>query len=198
MKSWTIAGIIAIVAVVALGTVTTLAAEPTLPPGCTWYEDDEFKFKIGYPETWERMPEEQITCTEPTLHVTIFQEPDTPATITVEVCSSEFDIEGFKAKGAKDVVINGRDGYEVTIEQDFPPIKNRVFAFVVDDRVYRVHCMCKTDIFDEHEATFDNVINSFVIAYPAPVTEAAEEPGFEAVFTIAGLLAVAYLLRRSG
>ena len=58
MKNEIIVGLIAIVAIVALGTVPTLAAEPTLPPGYTWYEDEEFKFKIGYPENWTAVPKE--------------------------------------------------------------------------------------------------------------------------------------------
>ena len=54
------AGLIAIAAIMALGTVAILAAESTLPPGYTWYEDEEFKFKIGYPEGWTVTPKEKI------------------------------------------------------------------------------------------------------------------------------------------
>ena len=59
MKSKTIAGLIAIAAIVALGTVTILAAETTPPPGYTWYEDEEFKFKIAYPENWTIVPKKK-------------------------------------------------------------------------------------------------------------------------------------------
>ena len=81
-----------------------------------------------------------------------------------------------------------------------PPVKMKLVAFAVDDRYYVISCTNSAELFDEYVDMFDNAINSFVIEYPAPVTPTPEEgvPGFEAVFAIAGLLAVAYLLRRRG
>lgn len=70
MKSKTIAGLIAIVAIVAFGTVTTLAAGPTLPLGYTWYEDEEFKFEIAYPEGWVK---EEVTYGEGYTRGCVFQ-----------------------------------------------------------------------------------------------------------------------------
>ncbi len=61
MKIKVLACLLAIAVIVAIGTVPTLAAEPTLPPGYTWYEDDEFKFKIAYPEGWVK---EEVTYGE--------------------------------------------------------------------------------------------------------------------------------------
>jgi PGF-CTERM protein len=207
MKSKTIAGLIAIVAIVALGTVPTLAAEPTLPPGYTWYEDEEFKFKIGYPEGFEKG---EGVYGEGILGGVFFNEPDTPNIIAVTILDSECNIEELKAMGAKEVVINGREGYDV-IFQPIPIVKQRLVYFPVDERCYSISCSTAAELFDEYAAKFDIAINSFVIEAPAPstpspsptatptsvpVAEAPEEPGFEMLLAIAGLLAVAYLLRR--
>jgi len=169
MKSKTIAGLIAIAAIVALGTVTILAAETTLPPGYTWYEDEEFKFKIAYPENWTIVPKEEITIIdEDTLGVAMFRDPDTTNMIFVSVLS-EYDMEELKAIGAKKVVINGREGYEAII-QPMPPVKMKLIAFAVADRYYLISCTTSVELFDEYVDIFDNAINSFVIEYPAPVT----------------------------
>jgi PGF-CTERM protein len=213
MKKKIIVGLIAIVAIVALGTVPTLAAEPTLPPGYTWYEDEEFKFKIGYPEGWTVTPKEEIGLGESTMNginlsavgAAMFMEPDTPSMIFVTV-NSVSDVEKLKAlleseMGAKKVIINGREGYDMTL-QPIPPVKQRVVYFFVDEMYYIISCSTAVELFDEYAAKFDTAIDSFVIEYPAPVTPTPtpEEgvPGFEVVFAIAGLLAVAYLLRRRG
>jgi len=140
----------------------------------------------------------------------MFGDPDTANMISVLV-SSEYDMEELKAKGAKKVVINDREGYEAII-QPMPPVKMKLVAFAVADRYYLISCTTSAELFDEYVDMFDNAINSFVIEYPAPVTPTPspspspspsptpEEgvPGFGAVFAIAGLLAVAYLLRRKG
>jgi len=213
MRSKTIAGLIVIVAIVTLGTVPIVTAEPTLPPGYTWYEDEEFKFKIGYPEGWTVTPKEEIGFGESTMNgvnlrtvgAAMFQEPDTPNMIMVSV-NSVSDAEKLKAlleseMGAKKVIINGREGYDMTF-QPMPIVKQRVVYFFVDDRCYIISCSTAEELFDEYAVKFDTAINSFVIEYPAPVTPTPtpEEgvPGFGAVFAIAGLLAVAYLLRRRG
>jgi len=213
MKKKIIAGLIAIVAIVALGTVPILAAEPTLPPGYTWYEDEEFKFKIGYPEGWTVTPKEEIILGESTMNginlstvgAAMFMEPDTPNIIGVSV-NSVSDVEKLKAlieseMGAKKVIINGREGYDITF-QPIPIVKQRVVYFFVDEMCYTISCSTAVELFDEYANIFDTAINSFVIEYPALVTPTPtpEEgvPGFEVVLAIAGLLAVAYLLRRRG
>ena len=207
MRNDTIANLIAIIAIAIIllcpGLVATASAtptsEPTLPSGYNWYYDDEFKFGIGYPEDWTVVPKEEITITdEVTLGVAMLRDPDTANMISVSV-SSEYDMEELKAKGAKKVIINGREGYEAII-QPMPPVKMKLVAFAVADRYYVISCTTSAELFDEYVDTFDNAINSFVIEYPAPVTPTPtpEEgvPGFEAVFAVAGLLTVAYLLRR--
>jgi PGF-CTERM protein len=221
MKKEIIVGLIAIVAIVALGTVPTLAAEPTLPPGYTWYEDEEFKFKIGYPENWTAVPKEEIILGESTMNginlstvgAAMFMEPDTPNIIIGVSVNSVSDVEKLKAlleseMGAKKVIINGREGYDMT-SQPMPIVKQRVVYFFIDEKCYTISCLtaaelfdATAELFDEYADIFDTAINSFVIEYPAPVTPTPtpEEgvPGFGAVFAIAGLLAVAYLLRRRG
>lgn len=171
MKKKIIVGLIAIVAIMVLGTVPTLAAEPTLPPGYTWYEDEEFKFKIGYPEDWRVVPEEEKIYGEGMLGGAMFQYPDTPNTIAVNILDSECDIEKLKAMGAQEVVINGREGYDV-IFQPLPIVTQRLVHFPVDERCYFISCSTEVELFDEYAAKFDTAINSFVIEYPAPVTPA--------------------------
>jgi hypothetical protein len=96
MKSKTIAGLIAIVAIAAFGTVTMLAAEPTLPPGYTWYQNEEFKFKIGYPEGWS-MPKGKTTYGEGLLGGARFT-PGTPGVTLQVLVASEFAMDELKAK----------------------------------------------------------------------------------------------------
>jgi hypothetical protein len=207
IKKKIIVGLIAIVAIVALGTVPILAAEPTLPPGYTWYEDEEFKFKIAYPEDWRVVLEEEITYGEGMLGGAMIEYPDTPNMIAVNILDSECGIEELKAMGAQEVVINGREGYDV-IFQPIPIVKQRVVIFPVDERCYIISCSTAVELFDEYATIFDTAINSFVIEAPTPspsptatptsvpAAGAPEEPGFDAVFAIVGLVAVAYLLKR--
>jgi len=208
MKKKIIVGLIAIVAIVALGTVPTFAAEPTLPPGYTWYEDEEFKFKIGYPEGWT-MPEGETTYGEGLLGGAEFTPPGVPVTLQVLV-ASEFAMDAFKAMNGTTVMINGREGYDVTHDFEFMVLMRiRQVAFAVEDRYYVITCTALAENYDDYADAFETAINSFVIEYPAPVTPTPSPtvtpsptpspspiPGFEAVLAIAGLLAVAYLLRR--
>lgn len=213
MKSKTIAGVIAIVAILALGTVTTLAAEPTLPPGYTWYEDEEFKFKIGYPEGWS-MPEGEATYDEGLLGGALFTQ-GTPGVTLQVVVASEFAMDELKAMG-KTVMINGREGYDAEAEF-MGGMKSRNVAFAVEDRYYVIMCTAPAETYDGYADAFETAINSFVIGYPAPdtstpspsqsptttptsvpVAETPEEPGFEAILAIADLLVVSYLVKRRG
>jgi hypothetical protein len=102
----------------------------------------------------------------------------------------------------KDVVINGREGYDVTFESPWEGVQSeRIVAFTVDDRYYVIKATALPDLFDEYANVFDNIINSFVIEYPAPISSPSSSPtvtpsptpspspipGFEAIFAIAGL-----------
>ncbi len=138
------------------------APRPLLPEGHNWYYDDEFGYMISYPEDWTVVPKEDIApLGEGTESAQFFREPDTPSTILVSILS-EFDIERFKDTGAKAIVINGREGYEV-IMQPIPLAKERMVVFFVNDKYYLITCSTSVDLFDKYAATFDNAINSFVI-----------------------------------
>ena len=96
-----------------------------------------------------------------------------------------------------------------------PVVKQRLVYFPVDDRCYNIACSTSEDLFADYAGIFDTAINSVVIETPAPVTltpspspspsetptsvpaaEAPEEPGFEIVFAIVGIVAVAYIVKR--
>ncbi|MCW7078558.1 MAG: right-handed parallel beta-helix repeat-containing protein [Canidatus Methanoxibalbensis ujae] len=172
------AGLIALAVIMALGTVAILAAESTLPPGYTWYEDEEFKFKIGYPEGWTVTPKEKIILGKSamnginisTVGAVIFT--DTPNMIFVSV-NSVSDVEKLRAliseMGAKKVMINGREGYDITL-QPIPMVKQRAVYFFVDEMCYIISCSTTVELFDKYADIFDASINSFVIEHPAPVT----------------------------
>jgi len=141
---------------------------PTLPEGYNWYHNDEFGYKIAYPESWTVVPQEQIGLGEGMEQCQIFQDPDTPNSINVTV-NSEYDIEGLKTLAGmgviisgRDVVINGREGYEAIMEPA-PVARMKIVAFVVNDKYYVIACFTSADLWDEYVATFDNAIDSFVI-----------------------------------
>ncbi len=204
MKSKTIAGLMAIVAIMALGIVPILVAEPTLPPGYTWYEDEEFKFKIGYPEGWS-MPEGETTYGEGLLGGARFT-PGTPGVTLQVLVASEFAMDELKAMEGKTVMINGREGYDATFDVEIMIVmKIREVAFAVEDRYYVITCTAPAKVYADYADAFETAINSFVIEYPTPVTpppaaEAPEKgiPGFETIFSFTGLVAVVYLVRRRG
>lgn len=214
MCNKSIIGLIAIVAIVAVGMCTgyaettsaTSESEPALAPGYKWYQDDEFRFKIAYPESWTVTPMEEKDLYRGLLGSVAFSDPNTPSINTFSVMISSEINERLKSMEGKDVVINGREGYEViTSSISIGGAVLRVVTFTVDDRYYQISCITSKDLFDEYAATFDNAINSFVIEYPEPVTPMPSPsvtptpkegvPGFEAVFAIAGLLAVVYIWR---
>lgn len=162
---------------------------PTLAAGYKWYHDDEFNYAISYPEGWEEVF--NLGFGEGLEGGVQFQEYDTPNIIMVLI-ASEYDIEGLKAMGGKEVVINDRKGYEVII-RPMPTVKQRIVAFEVDDKYYLVSCSTAEDLYDKYADAFDTAINSFIVTIsptPTPI------PGFEVIPAIAGLFAVAYLLRR--
>ena len=141
---------------------------PTLPEGYNWYHNDEFGYKIAYPESWTVVPQETMGLGEGMEHAQTFEDPDTPSRIFVTV-NSEYDIEGLKTLAGmgviisgRDVVINGREGYEAIMEPT-AGLKMKIVAFLVNDKYYVLFCYTSVDLWDEYAATFDNAINSFVI-----------------------------------
>jgi len=137
------------------------ATTPTLPEGYNWHNNDEFGYKIGYPESWTVVSQETMELGPGIEHAQMFEDPEHPAVFTVMV-NSEYDIQGLQAMGARDVVINGREGYEAII-QPMQGSKMKIVAFVVGDRYYLISCFTLADLWGEYVATFDNAINSFVV-----------------------------------
>lgn len=143
--------------------------EPVLAPGYTWYHDEEFGYKIGYPENWVK--EVAISTDESKDDGMVFSDPDTGTSMVMVATASEYDMEALKAgtEGGKEVVINGRKGYEAIL-QPMPPVKMKLVVFTVDDKYYIISCTAPVEsldgsmsTFNETVDTFDNVINSFVI-----------------------------------
>jgi hypothetical protein len=133
--------------------------EPVLAPGYTWYHDEEFGYKIAYPENWEKI--DVIPAGEGMEGAVSFMDMGTPTNVIGVIITSEYDMEELKAVGTE-VVINGRKGY-AAIDQPMPPVKTKVVAFAVDSRYYVVSVTTSADSFDEQTEMIDNVINSFVI-----------------------------------
>ena len=137
--------------------------------------------------------------------------------------SDQGSLEEFKERGIVteygEITINDREGYEVVYHMG--TIKIRWIEFTVDDLYYVVSASAPEDEYDKYAETFETAVNSFVIEYPAPVTAtptptststptptpsptsatsqtSSSTPGFEGAFVIAGVLAVAYILKRMG
>ena len=137
----------------------SLTAVPIFAQNYKWYHNDEFNYKISYPDNWTMVSQEVITPDE--LSRTSFEEPDSTSTFFVSIMQ-EVDIEEIKALG-KEVVINEMKGYQVT--QSIPSVgmKITMVVFQVDDKHYTIGCTTSEELFDEYSDTFDNIINSFEI-----------------------------------
>jgi len=137
-------------------------AEPVLSPGYAWYHDEEFGYKIAYPENWEKI--DVIPAGEGMEGAVSFRDPGTPTNTIGVTITSEYDMEALKAgaEGGKEVVINGREGYEAIL-QPMSMVKMKLVVFAVGDRYYVVSPTTSADSFDEQTEMIDNVINSFVI-----------------------------------
>lgn len=143
-------------------------AEPVLSPGYAWYHDEEFGYKIAYPENWVK---DVVISTDGGDDGVIFSDPDTGTSNVMVATTSEYDMEALKAgaEGGKEVVINGREGYEAIL-QPMPVVKMKLVVFTVGDKYYMISCTAPVEsldgsmsTFNETVDTFDNVINSFVI-----------------------------------
>lgn len=142
--------------------------EPVLAPGYKWYHDEEFGYKIAYPENWVK---DVVISTDGGDDGVIFIDPDTGTSNVMVATTSEYDMEALKAgaEGGKEVVINGRKGYEAIL-QPMSMVKMKLVVFTVGDKYYMISCTAPVEsldgsmsTFNETVDTFDNVINSFVI-----------------------------------
>ena len=143
-------------------------AAPTLPEGYSWHNNDEFGYKIAYPEGWTVVPGATEGLSGGMIHVQTFEEPDGPGMFSA-IISTEYALAALKAQGGQDVVINGRNGYKVTSQITIGAGEHTIIrkmktcAFVVNGKYYVIQGSYSGDLWDEYAATFDNAINSFVI-----------------------------------
>jgi len=147
----------------------------TVTPGYIRVYDYKLDYGFEYPEDWEtQTPEvvdgEDVESTE------MFTEPGTPTTLIVgiklsnltslEEVKEEFK-EGLKGLGGtileeREIVVNGREGYEV-IYKPIAPVKIRQVIFIANGKTYMLVCSTAELLYDEYEEIFDHVIDSFVI-----------------------------------
>jgi len=195
-------------------TIQTTETPPL--PGYKWYYD-ETGYKIAYPDDWELVFPEIVSGFVRINNITendsksvescVWFDDDlrTPTYVTVTVKSVNWTNleEGEKREletleklatvlEKKEIVVNGRKGFEVIYKRPFGvPVKQKLVLFVANGRSYTIHCSTSEELYDKYKDTFDNIINSFGIP-----TIPTSTPGFEVIFVIAGLLAMAYFLRR--
>lgn len=151
----------------------------TLKSGYTWYRDDEFGFRIGYPEDWD---ERGMGLQEGQEAGVVFEPPGSLeggdyVQIMVIVCSDlertpqakileiheyeELKKQGLVSKYGE-VTINDRKGYEV-IRPAFSTYKVTIVVFEVDDFYYVINIWTRLELYDKYEDTFEDIINSFII-----------------------------------
>ncbi len=113
---------------------------PTLEPGYEWYQNDEFGYKIAYPEDWGTSPSGSVFSTYPQEYTSIYGEEEHLSfyvEIDVLVSSNQTEsrfweygffigeeipigLEELKEQGRiieyKDITVNGKDGIEVVFD----------------------------------------------------------------------------------
>lgn len=145
----------------------------TLKPGYTWYQDDEFGFRIGYPEDWEERNEGSGEGQE--AGVSFESDVITPSTdnpeafVAVWVLSNSTSLKFWESpdwverggleKGKEtgmvlkygNVTINGREGFEIVFDpfmvgsgSKTPVMRERLVIFTVDDLDYVVMAAANT------------------------------------------------------
>jgi len=150
---------------------------PTEPvtPGYVRVYDYTLGYGLEYPENWEsQIPEvvdgENVESTE------MFTKPGTPTTLIVTVKLSnltsleevqgetkeELNKLGMTILEEREVIANGREGYEV-IYKPLPAVKIRQVVFIANGKTYMLVCSTAEPLYDEYEEIFDHIINSFVI-----------------------------------
>jgi len=184
------------------------------------YKNEEYGFSIDFPEDWTAIanymgavvvfmgPEKEGTV----INVNIVVE-ELPKTMTVEeyAAVSERAQKNATISYRKDksysTTINGEPcvilTFTATYTKDAPEVKQKLAYFMRNTTAYIVSCTASPITYDEaNENYFEPMIHSFefiagVTPTPIPSPSSTPEegvPGFEAVFAIIGLLAVAYLL----
>jgi len=146
-----------------------------LTPGYIWGYDDKLGYGFEYPEDWETQVIEVVDG-EDTESVEMFTKPGTPTTLIVTVKLSnltsleevkgeikeELNKLGMTILEEREVVVNGREGYEV-IYKPIAAVKMRQVIFIANGKTYMLICSTAEPLYDEYEEIFDHAINSFVI-----------------------------------
>ena len=150
---------------------------PTDPVTPGYIRDYDYILGYGfeYPEDWESQIVEAVDG-EDTESVQMFTKPGTPTTLIVTVKLSNLtSLEEVKGEIKEDlnklgmtileereIVVNGREGYEV-IYKPIAPVKMRQVIFIANGKNYMLVCSTAEVLYDEYRDIFDNIVNSFVI-----------------------------------
>jgi len=137
--------------------------------------DDKLGYGFEYPGGWE-METPEVVDGEDTESIVMFTKPGTPTTLIVtiklsnltnlEEVKGEIKEELSKLGGTileeREIVVNGREGYEV-IYKPIAVVKIRQVMFIVNGKSYMLVCSTAELLYDEYEEVFERVINSFII-----------------------------------
>lgn len=162
----------------------------TLKPGYKWYQDDEFGYRIGYPEDWDQSTVSLDKGIEGGIGFSLANDPSgtSISVITVTVYSDpnkakfwedpEFSklgsLEKLKEQGKVlkygNITLNSREGYEVIYDplmlagfRSTPATTSRWIVFTVNDLYYVINAYTSNEWYDKRKGTFEDAINSYVI-----------------------------------
>lgn len=169
------------------------------PSAYQTYIDDEYKFKISYPEGWVEIKnvtpvEDQLACVMFGLQNCIDKEKEGNLTEEeYELCffthisviigtkvETVYPFRGltdeekkkYEVKTRK-ITVNGREGEEVFMKNVADMnMTERVVVIPVGELVYAIYCTSTIEKYSEYECTFDYVINSFEIVEGAELITA--------------------------
>ena len=164
-------------------TPTTKIKDITLEEGYMWYGDDEYDFKIAYPENWDIDYASGVSFHSDTLkpyfniselEMLGISEEDNPklpeAYVYVHVQSDPEKAKWWeyqhdtKILDSGNVTINGREGYQLIFDIDgYGEPTSRTVVFTVNDLYYTITAFSISDSYKENEDIFENIINSFII-----------------------------------
>ena len=176
------------------------------------YTSEKYGFSINYPKDWT-VEEDHNMGLGPTV---VFMRPmkgkfridvyimveELPTTMTVEEYATAREdtlkekLTSFYKDEGYSTIING-DPAVISVFTGTPPMnasesKQKAAFFMSNTTGYIISCTASPSTYDEeNENYFEPMIKSFELTQ-----KGADIPGFDAVFAIVGLLAVAYLLRR--
>jgi hypothetical protein len=150
---------------------------PTDPVTPGYIRDYDYILGYGfeYPEDWE-MDIPEVIDGEDTESIVMFTKPGTPTTLIVTVKLSNLasleeakeeikealDKLGRTILEEREIVVNGREGYEV-IYRPIAAVKMRQVIFIANGKTYMLVCSTAEVLYDEYRDTFDHIINSFTI-----------------------------------